>query len=162
MLITNTITMAIDRQQMSPVIDAVQGEKNSRSIKINLTNGGEPWIVPQDASCVVHFGNSNKIGGAYDTLDDGTSAVEIGENYIKFTLAKQVVSSPGDTFVQVEIAKNNISLSTFTVVVRVQADPSLGAIDSDDYFNFTEYISREIEEQLKGLGNIPNANGVSF
>ena len=58
---------AIDRQQVPPVIDAVQGEDNSRAIKIQLTSGGQPWSVPSGASCLIHFGKPDKTGGTYDS-----------------------------------------------------------------------------------------------
>jgi hypothetical protein len=145
MLITNTITMAIDRQQMPPVIYAVQGEANSRAIKMQLTMGGKPWNVPSDVSCFVRFGKPDKTGGIYDTLEDGTSAVEIGDNYLQFLLAEQVISCPGDVFVQVEMTKNEASLSTFSVVVRVQEDKSIGSFESKDYYNLRKYVYEEIK-----------------
>lgn len=158
MLIINTITMAIDRQQMPPVIDAVQGEANSRAIKIQLTNGGQPWSVPSDVSCLVRFGKPDKTGGIYDTLEDGTRAVEIGENYLQFLLAEQVVSFPGDVFVQVEMTKNGASLSTFSVVVRVQEDKSIGALESKDYYNLRRYVYEEVKNIL---GDDTPTNGMT-
>lgn len=151
MLVTNTITMAIDRQQMPPVIDAVQGEANSRAIKIQLTKDGLPWAVPSGASCFVRFGKPDKTGGIYDTLEDGTSAVEIGDNYLQFLLVEQVISFPGDVFVQVEMTKNGASLSTFPVVVRVQEDKSIGAFESKDYYNLRKYVYEEVQTLLGGI-----------
>lgn len=152
MLITNTITMAIDRQQMPPVIDAVQGDANSRAIKIKLTNGGKPWNVPDGASCLVRFGKPDKTGGIYDTLEDGSSAALLVDGYLQIVLAKQVVSVPGNVFLQVEITSNEASLATFAIIVRVQEDPSIGTMESEDYINLSGYVLDEVHRILKEGG----------
>ena len=152
MLVTNTITMAIDRQQVPPVIDAVQGEANSRAIKIQLTSGGQPWSVPSGASCLIHFGKPDKTGGTYDTLEDGTSAIEVGDNYLQIILAKQVLSFPGNVLLQIEMVSNEMSLMTFAIVVNVKENASAGTLESEDYINLSGYVASEVDRVLEKQG----------
>lgn len=152
MLVTNTITMAIDRQQVPPVIDAVQGEANSRAIKIQLTSGGQPWSVPSGASCLIHFGKPDKTGGTYDTLEDGTSAIEVGDNYLQIILAKQVLSFPGNVLLQIEMVSNEMSLMTFAIVVNVKENASAGTLESEDYINLSGYVASEVNRVFDKQG----------
>lgn len=165
MLITNTITMAIDRQQNPPVIDAVQGDANSRAIKIKLTSGGQPWTIPPGAACLVRFGKPDKTGGVYDTLEDGTSAIEWGDGYLQLILASQVLSCPGMVMLQAEISYNSSSIATFVIMICVQEDPSVGTTSSEDYYNLSKYVKSEVEKLIgSGIpgGTVSNDFIVNF
>lgn len=162
MIVMHNIEMDLAEIGITKRIFAVQGDKNTRSVKITLTCAGEPWKIPDGVIGIVRFRKPDDTGGTYDTMPDGSVAVTVDNNAMTAQLAPQMLTAPGCVLAQVEMTTGEKVLCTFAFKILVEADPSVGTMDSADYFNFTEYISREIEEQLKGLGNIPNANGVSF
>lgn len=149
MLITNTITMAIDRRGVMPIIDAVQGDENTRVVEISLMNGNQPWTIPLNTSALVRYRKSDGTGGIYNTMEDGSAATTAIGNKITATLAKQVLTVPGMVSVQVELINDGNILSTFTFGIDVQEDPSVGVVESEEYVNFSEYIAEEVSRVLE-------------
>lgn len=151
MLVTHKFKMELNRRGTMPVIEAVQGDENVRVVEITLTSNYQPWPVPKDASALVRFRKSDGTGGIYDTLEDGSAAITVAGNVLTVKLAGQVLTAPGLVAAQVELNKEDQTLSTFAFGILVQADPSIGAMASKDYYNLSQYVSKEIAEKLSEL-----------
>lgn len=152
MIITHKITMAVDRRGPDPVVDAVQGDTNTREVLIALTCGGEPWTIPEGVAGLVRFRKPDGSGGIYDTMPDGTSAVSYSENTVRALLAPQVLTVPGCVLAQMELKNGEDVLGTFIFKIMVERDPSIGAMDSQDYINLSQYVSAEVQKILAGKG----------
>lgn len=157
MLITHKFKMALDRRGVPATVDVVQGNKNTRAVEITLFCGNQPWEVPEGVSVMVRFGKPDGTGGTYDTLEDGSSAVTVAGNVITAILAKQVLTVPGCVRAQVELVKDDQEMATFAFVILVEPDPSVGAMDSEDYVNLSGYVSDEVhrimnDEGVRGAG----------
>ena len=149
MLIIHKIKMALDRRGVPPTVDAVQGNKNSRVVEIALFCGNQPWEVPEGASAMVRFRKPDGTGGIYDTLEDGSSALTVTGNVINAILAKQMLTVPGTVRAQVELTKGDQELATFTFVILVEPDHSIGAMESEDYINLSGYVASEVNRILE-------------
>lgn len=152
MIITNKFKMDLQRSGVPHVIDAVQGDKNSRSVEISLYSGGVPWNVPDGAIGIVRFKKPDRTGGAYDTLPDGSQAVNVSENVLTAHLAPQVLTASGEVNAQVEMVSGDISLATFSFAINVAEDPSVNTLESEDYVNVSNFISEEIKRLLEEGG----------
>lgn len=149
MIVENKITMSIDRRGVMPIIDAVQGDENTRVVEISLMNGNQPWTIPLNTSALVRYRKSDGTGGIYNTMEDGSEATTAIGNKITATLAKQVLTVPGIVLAQVELINDGNIISTFTFGIDVQEDPSVGVVESEDYVSFSEYIAEEVARVLE-------------
>lgn len=157
MLITHKFEMAVDRRGPAPLVDAVQGDTNTREILLSLVTTSaagtkEPWKIPDDVSVLVRFRKPDGSGGIYDTMPDGTSAVSYSENTVRALLAPQVLTVPGCVLAQMELKNGEDVLGTFMFKIMVERDPSIGAMDSQDYINLSQYVSAEVQKILSGKG----------
>jgi hypothetical protein len=148
MQIIHNMRMDIGKATMPPVIDAVQGDSNSRVASISLSLNGVAWSIPVGTKCFVRFRKPDGTGGIYDTMPDGAEAVSYNGNVVQARLAPEMLSFPGNVETQLELTNENTSLATFTFVVRVQADPSMGTKESKNYINLRAYVHEEFERIL--------------
>ncbi len=109
-----------------PEVDAVQTD-SGRKIALSFFSGDVPWPVPADSAVRIRFARPDGTGGIYDTLPDGSPASQIRENTVTFVLPAQVCSCPGVTEVMVELEQDGAVLHSFSVLVRVQSVPQIGA-----------------------------------
>lgn len=153
MIITHKFDMAVDRRGPAPIVDAVQGESNTRVVQISLYttpehNKKEPWVIPDGVSPMIRFRKKDGTGGIYDVLPDGSDAVTLAGNVITAVLAPQMLTVPGTVLAQVELTAGTKSMATFSFHVEVEYDPSVGAMESKDYYNLSKYVSQEVERIL--------------
>jgi hypothetical protein len=59
-----------------------------------------------------------------------------------------MLTVPGTVLAQVELTAGAKSMATFTFHVEVQPDPSVGAMESKDYYNLSKYVSQEVKRIL--------------
>ena len=154
MIITHNITMAMDHRGPDPVVDAVQGDTNTREVLISLTCGGDPWTIPAGTTGIVRFRKPDGTGGIYDSLPDNTEAVTCEESAIRVKLAPQVLTVPREVMAQVELNNGDSTIGTFMFIVLVEKDPSIGAIDSEDYINLSAYVAKEVAAKIDAKGRI--------
>lgn len=121
MKIANKITMDLQQPSFIPVISAVQRDWNSRNLELTLLSGGESWPVPASASAVIRYRKADGIGGEYDTLPDGKLAWSASENVLTVTLAPQVLTTAGPVNLAVSLVEGAEVLSTFLILLNVQA-----------------------------------------
>lgn len=160
MVITHKFDMAVDRRGPAPIVDAVQGDTNTREIHVSLfttptPNKKEAWPIPDGTRILVRFRKRDGTGGVYDTLPDGSAAVSYSGNTVRALLAPHVLSVDGLVLAQIELNNGEETLGTFMFNVLVEADPSIGSMASEDYINLSNYVAKEIERIL-GSGSFPS------
>lgn len=119
---TQKINIDLIKRRIAPTIHAVQGDASTRRVEITLTADKAPWAPPRDAVVVVRYRRPNQTGGSYDTLPEGEPAGTIHGNTVTVTLAAEVLTVPGEVMVVVSLIKGSLELSTFEIIVAVQAN----------------------------------------
>lgn len=157
MLITKNIKIDFVQRGMPPQLHAVQGDCLSRDICIYLYDGGTPWEVPVDATPVLRFGRTDGSGGLYDTLPDGNLAWAIDGNRVSVILAPAVLAAAGLVQCQLILLQGEACLSTFSFDIIVEPDPSLGATESESYYNWSRKF---IEVPQAAVGQIIQVKAV--
>lgn len=141
MTVTHDIDMDLLRPGVRPLVCGVQGERCSRVLCFHLTRGGTAFSLPEGAAAAVRFRKADGTGGIYDALPDGTAACVISANTVSVTLAPQVLTCAGPAVVQLELYLGEQVLSSFSVCLLVEADPSAGADPSEDYYNWQQAMA---------------------
>lgn len=130
-----------DKRGPTPSVDIMQGDAYTRELEFTLYSGSEAWNVPEGVSvAVVYHGASGQ--GAYDTLqDDTTKAYTVSGNVVTVTLIPQVAAVEGRTTVTVVFTDTSgKQLATFGVIIKVAANPGLGAGTPENYYNLREWL----------------------
>lgn len=143
MQITQQITMHLDRRQESQIVDAVQGE-TARAVTLALYDKDQPWTVPADASILIRYRKPDCTGGIYDSLPDGSRAWDFQENLVTVRIAPQALAMAGVIAMQIAIVAQGEELASFIFRLRVEADPSVGTLASDDYINIGQWLMPRI------------------
>ena len=152
MIITHPLTFHLDRREEAPVLEVVQGD-TARSIELSLYFGNAPWELPEYATAALRFRKSDGSGGCYDTMSNGSCAYFISGNTVTFRLAPQVTDVAGITELQVVITADGTEISTFTALLSVQADPSLDALQPEQYLNLSGWIQSELDHRWASVFN---------
>ncbi len=137
MNITNKINMDLHHSGNAAVVQAVQRDRYSRSLEITLYADGEPWTIPQTASVLVGYAKPDGKGGEYDTLPDGTKAWSAAENVLTVQLAPQVLTAAGVVNLCITLMDGNGQVSSFLILVDVQAVPGSDRETSQEYSHIT-------------------------
>lgn len=133
-----------------PVVMAPQNDGDCRMLEITLTAGQEAWEIPEDASVRVYYCKPDGTGGSYDTLEDGSRAWTAQGNVITVALVPQMLSVAGNVAAKIEFQQEESVLNTFGFWIRVQADCTDGAVESEDYVNWASWTAEKLEEMLEG------------
>ena len=145
MILTNKISLELDRRGDRPIMDAVQGD-TARAVELTMLENGTVWPVPQEASAVVRYrrirGGS---GGIYDTMPDGSAAYTVGEKTLTVYLAPQVLAVAGPVEVQVTMLKDGAELTCFSFLIHVQGNLTDVEPDNENYVNLTEHIRSAVD-----------------
>lgn len=155
MLVTTKIKIDLQRPSYPVVVNAVQGEQNTRQIELSLYSGCVAWMVPDNVAVAMRYSKPDKTKGYYDTMPDGSASFTVSENRILAFLAPQMLTVPGTVVAQIVLYQGTQTLATFSIHIRVEADPSAGAVASEDYVNWAQWIKSELDaylEQLKSNG----------
>lgn len=134
MQIVHNVNIHLDRREQLPAIDAVQGE-TGRVLSVTLFDKGELWPIPDHARAVVRYGKDDFTGGIYDTLPDGEAACAISGSTVTVAIPGKMLSAPGFVGLQILLCQEDAVLSTFTIRVRVEADPSANTAAEGTYVN---------------------------
>lgn len=152
------ITMNVEKQGVTPMIYAVQGDKHSRSIEITLTSNGVPWEPPAGATVQVGYTLPGGSQGRYSTTN-GNAAGSISGNKVTVIIAPQVLSKAGKVDLAVTLISGDTEISSFPVMLQVTARPGYeggqdtggetGGGSQDGSCNITEeYINSLIDAKL--------------
>lgn len=134
MQIVHNVNIHLDRRETIPTIDAVQGE-TGRALSVTLFDKGELWPIPPNTHASVRYGKDDLTGGVFDTLPEGAAACTISGSTVTVAIPGQLLSTPGFVGLQVQLCCGQHVLSTFTVRLRVEADPSANTVTGEDYVN---------------------------
>lgn len=157
MEVIKQIKMDLQNKQNVPVIDAVQGDGNTRVLEFSLYSGGVAWNVPDVVSVAVAYMRPDGAKGIYDTLADGSSAVSVSGNSVSAVIVPQAVSVDGDTKLTVVLTNDaGEQLATFGVVLRVEYNPAIGAVAPEDYINLRQVLVEMIEKVMVETGALPD------
>lgn len=145
MQINHDITMHLDRRVPLPVLDAVQGE-TARSVTLWLYDQALPWNVPEGAAILIRYRKPDSTGGVYDSMPDGSRAWEFWENAVKIRVAPQALAVAGITAMQIAVVAEGEELASFVFHLRVESDPSVGTLASQDYVNIGQWLMPYIHQ----------------
>ena len=149
--IISKISIDVMRPTQTPVIYAVQGERDSRVVELSLTDDGSPWKLPSGAHLTVRYGRSTLSGGYYDTLPDGTAACSYKDNVITVVLAPQMTAEAGAVMTQVEILHADQLLTTFSFRLQVEINPAVGITQPETYVNWLQWMRNELEQYTERI-----------
>ena len=134
MLITiKTDPIDLARRGPTPVVDAVQDDKSSRQLQIELLENGSAWSPPSGLTPLASYRKPDGKGGMYDTLPDGSSAFSVSGNVVTVILAPQVCTVAGVVKFTVGFLQGEKSLYAFGVDLVVQPNPGVLAASEDFY-----------------------------
>lgn len=135
MNITTKFKMDLARRGVTPRLDAVQGDENTRAVQITLYANGTAWEPPEGTTAAVAFKKPDGTRGLYDHLPDGDEATTLNGNVVTATLAPQVLTSPGAVQAAIVLYDTDLdTLSTFQFNVIVEANPAAGEQVSNSYY----------------------------
>lgn len=159
MVIRNYINYDISKNGVAPVIDAVQGEKNSRFIELALFSNGEKFDVEEHIASLA-FKKPDGKSGWYDTLPDGRTAFSIMENVIIMEIAPQVLAVSGivNAVMRIETKDGSGRATTFPFIINVSADPASDAVKSDHYYSVQNWdnVNQAIDDIYNIINNLEN------
>lgn len=151
MIITNEVSVHLDRSADIPELNAVQGD-SARAVAISLLYGKTAWAIPENTTAMIRYYNSRTgSGGSYDTMPDGTAAYSISENQVIVHLPAQVFSAQGTVRLQVTLLQDGAEITVFMIKVRVQQNLTDAAVTEEDYDNLTEHIRTEVDAAVQAL-----------
>lgn len=149
--------ITLDNRQSNIYIDVMQGDDKTRILELSLYSGGQPWDVPEGVSvAVAYLGPGGK--GIYDTLPDGSAACTVAGNVVTATVMPQVLAMHGNVQLTVVFTDaDGGQISTFCVTFRVAANPAVGAVQPEPYFNIRQWVDAKVAEELAYISdNISN------
>lgn len=157
MEVLKSLSIDLSEKQNQPVVYAVQGDKNARKIKFILFQNGLSLSVDTVDQVLISYQKPDGHGGVYDTLEDGTLAYEFdsyAHNSVTITMAKQVLTTPGNVLLIASFISGNSVMSTFNVIVNVEENPGIGVSESVDYFSLS--VAIDVAKKLVGETFDPN------
>lgn len=149
-VITNRISMDLMTASKEwPLIYAVQGECNTRSVQLSLLCGGSPWPIPEGTVLTVRYGRIGRGGGYFDTLPDGSCAYSYEGNTATIMLAPQMMMAAGTVVVQVEMEHEDQVLVTFPFKLVVEVNPAVGILEPETYINWKKWLEQELDDYIE-------------
>lgn len=125
------------------VVYGVQNDVSSRWAVAQLVDGqGTAWEVPANATPMIRYSKPDGTIGAYDTLEDGSSAFEVDGSVVKFALAAQALTVPGDVAMEMTFFGSGSSVLT-TLPFTLRVYPSVAQtrlFASSDYVNLLNSV----------------------
>lgn len=169
MNVTSKISVDLALPNTGTLVNAVQGDGNTRSVEISLLSDGRPWTPPEGVEVAVAYQHLwREAKGLYNKLADGTAAISITGNVATVILAPQMLTASGT--VQASLVFNDAQLNrltTFPFSVSVASNPAAGAQKVEDYLRL-QWLEDKLEEYLAAIkasgvfDGKPGDNGVTF
>ncbi len=137
MEVIKRISMDLATRGVHLCVDAVQGDGNTRTLVITLTENGDNWIVPDETFPALAYRKPDGTSGLYDKLPSGASAASISANRVTMVLAPQVMSVPGKVEAALVLLDRNMNqLAAFPFTILVAPNPAAGQGISNNYYNY--------------------------
>lgn len=160
MMIKHAISMDLTRPHVSRPICMTQDDKYSRNLVLTLYNNGIQWEPGTDVTAVVRFVKKDGTGGSYDTLPNGEKAWDIQGNVLTVAVAPQVCTAVGTVELAISLFSGEAVLTTFAMMVDVQAVPGLYP-DSKNYYKHSGFLLNTGWASGKYLGTDENGKVVT-
>lgn len=167
MNVISKIRIDLTRPNMGAVVNAVQGDGNTRSVEIILLADGKPWTPPAGVDVAICYQQPGGTRGMYDLLADGTPAISIAGSVATVILAPQMLAASGT--VQASLVFDDAALNrltTFPFTVSVARTPAAGATVTEDYIRLQwledkldDYVQKIMEGIIPGGGSVSSVNG---
>lgn len=155
---THKINIDLMTPGLRPRVYAVQDDVCTREVQISLYSCGAAWSPARASSAAVGYMKPDGTVGLYDTLPNGSSAVEISGNMVTVMLAAQMLTCAGAVEAAVTLTDADGSqISTFAFDVIVSINPGSGAVKSEDYFNYVSPRIQTVIEQAAAAAASANA-----
>lgn len=151
MNVTSKISVDLTRPNMGTLVNAVQGDGNTRQVEITLLAGGVPWTPPDGVEAAIAYKHIGGTKGMYNKLADDTAAISISGNVATVILAPQMLTASGT--VRASLVFNDAKLNrltTFPFSVLVTSNPAAGAQKVEDYLRL-QWLEDKLEESLREL-----------
>lgn len=131
------ITLDLQDVNAAVVVSAKQNDRLSRTITAQLRDGGVAWVPGSGVAAAIRYRKPDGTAGFYDTREDSSAAYSINGSVFTFTLAEQMLTTPGEIPVEINFYSSaGEKLTTFIFWLRVQASVLSDAeIISGDYYN---------------------------
>ena len=149
MIVVTKISVDLQNPAFPAVVNAVQGDHNTRCLEVSVYSAGEAWNIPSDAVISMRYSKPDGTSGYYDTMPDGAMAAQSTKNVISMLLAPQMLTVPGSVIAQMELVQGSKILGTFPILVHVEYDPSVGVLESEDYVNWLQWMETELKGRME-------------
>ena len=150
MIVKTRLKLDISSHGVTPVVDAVQNDTNSRVISADIYADAAAWNIEPGISPALAYRKPDGTHGLYNQMPDATPAVTVDGNNVEITLAPQVLTADGIVNAAIVFTEESTlnRVASFPITIRVQKDPSSGAEVSNDYYKYTtmEQVSDYIEQ----------------
>ena len=160
MISSTSITLDLQSPNIAVVAAAKQNDSMSREIVATLKNGSDPFVPPGNAMVMIRYSKPDRTAGWYDTMEDETTpAYSITGNVVTILLCEQMLTVPGDVYVEINFYTQTERLSTFSFLLKVEKSVlSDNEIISSDYYNV---LSQKIDALLGATTNPPQIDPTS-
>ena len=162
MIIMHKVNMDLQIRNPSPRLAMAQCDTDTRIVVLTLLSGGILWEPGDVDNVMVRYRKSDGTGGSYDTLPDGNCAWAIDGSVLSLWMAPQVLTAAGLVEMQAAMFSGKECLATFCFQITVEADPSIGAVESEDYVNWTHWAQTELEKHLRYMQESGEFRGACF
>lgn len=140
MMITKKINVDLLENDVQGAVWAVQNDRYCRCLELALFAGGESWTVPEAVEALIRYSKSDGTGGEYDTLPDGNAAWSAEGNVLTVLLAPQMLTAPGPVRVSVSLCQEDAQITTFALMLNVQAQVGAEADGSGEYYCVPRFV----------------------
>lgn len=137
MNITHKVNLDLQQTDTVPVVQLMQRDWYSRYLEVTLKSGGASWTIPETATAVICYSKPDGKGGEYDTLPDGSKAWSASGNVLTVALAPQVLTAAGAVHLNISLLEGKERISTFMILLDVQAAAGGDREDSQEYSYLT-------------------------
>lgn len=164
---THIISIDIMKTDTSPVVRMKQGDRLTREVTVNLLCDGSAWAAPSDVAVLqLAYCKSDKVGGCYDHMPDGSVAgtFNSARTAVTMQLHPQVLNVAGNVFCELRLITNSGDiLNTFNFIINCQKSPIAMTLASEGYYNnvfdgatFIPHISPDGTVSWTNNKNLPN------
>ena len=139
------------------VVHAVQDDTLSRTFTAQLLAGDVPFTPPSNVSAFLSYRRADGAPGWYDTLTDGSEAVEIDGDTVTFTLCDHALETAGRGEISLILmapgTEEAARLSSFKMVLDVEPTPYPASeiVTSEPYINV---LSQQIAAVLEAAADL--------
>ena len=154
------VTLDLQAPNIAVVTGAKQNDLMSRKIACQLKDGPNAWTPPAGSAATIRYSKPDGTAGFYDTMEDETTpAYSVSGSVITIILCEQMLTVPGNVWVEINFYTSTEKLTTFYFLLEVQASVlSDNTIISSDYYNI---LTAQINAFLAAAVNPPIIDSVT-